>query len=73
MKICQNPRVDIQLCCGGKLQLTETEKKHLHVCVLLHFSVFHYTSRQPISVANLGRIVKYEKPLLSFGLQVCVF
>jgi len=71
-KSCQNLLTDIQLCCREKLQLTGT-KKNIHMCLILYFSLFHYTSRQPISVANLGWIVKHVKPLLSFILQVCVF
>jgi hypothetical protein len=35
----------------GKLKL----KNNLHICKFyLHFSVFQYTSHQPISVADLG-------------------
>jgi hypothetical protein len=44
------------------------------MCVfLLRFALFQYTCRQPISVTNLGRIVKKVKSLISFVLQICEF
>jgi hypothetical protein len=56
-----------------KLKVTQKGKK-LHTCTfLLYFSIFQYTSHQPISVGDLVWSINHVKPLISLCLQNLCF